>query len=126
MVISDMNKEMNLSQRIVLIVVNLIPVIVEFILWAIGDMNYFFVFITLVLIVAIIDIVGSDKKSFFKLFGLLLSFSVVGTIILIVLHYYFVSSDFETPLIGALYTGTVALEVLIIMGIGLIVKRISK
>ena len=124
--ISDMNKLMNSSKRIVLIVVNLIPVIVEFILWAIGDMNYFFVFITLVLIVAIIDIVGSDEKNFFKLFGLLLGFSVVGTIILIVLHYYFVSSDFETPLVGALYVATVALEIIIMMGLGLVVKRIGK
>ena len=116
---------MDLSKKITLYFIQFLPVVFYAFFILINSGASFPIFLLAILVVGIINAVKCDKKSYFKTFGLLTLFSVVGEILLMIYYFFCVSSDSETPIIGALFTGIIIFEILLIMGIGLLIRGIK-
>lgn len=117
---------MDLSKKITLYFIQFLPVVFYAFFILIKSGASFPIFLLAILVVGIINAVKCDKKSYFKTFGLLTLFSVVGEILLMIYYFFCVSSDSETPIIGALFTGIIIFEILLIMGIGLLIRGTNK
>ena len=117
---------MDLSKKITLYFIQFLPVVFYAFFILINSGASFPIFLLAILVVGIINAVKCDKKSYFKTFGLLTLFSVVGEILLMIYYFFCVSSDSETPIIGALFTGIIIFEILLIMGIGLLIRGTNK
>ena len=90
---------MDLSKKITLYFIQFLPVVFYAFFILINSGASFPIFLLAILVVGIINAVKCDKKSYFKTFGLLTLFSVVGEILLMIYYFFCVSSDSETPII---------------------------
>lgn len=104
-----------------LLLINLIPMILQIILWFFTK-NIGFIIMIPILIIAIVNIYTYDKYMYLKRFITLLVFSDLGIILTTALHYYLVSNDFETPIVGGTVIAFSSIEILIFMVCGYIIK----
>lgn len=106
---------------------NLIPLVLFIIfdcVLAIGINPVRPVFVALLLIMDIF--LAKGMKDYLLSAVMLFVSSIVGIIISVTCYYYFISSDFETPIVGAFIALVYALGLAVMIGIGVIIVHIRK
>jgi len=76
----------------------------------------------IITIILVLDIIIADTpKDFFKYCATLIGGTLIGSIISTILYYYLISSDFETPIVGALISVLYCIGIILFGIIGTII-----